>query len=409
MDPSVSIRDRTLDLIRPQAKIEAESRCSDRRASRRNIETGQDCATSLFQAKCGNSGEGGSRMSSALPAFSSRALAFASAFLLCFDASSQAADAFYQGKVLTIVSSSLAGSSYDLYARLLAQYLPKYIPGHPTTIVQSMPGANGLISSGYMYNAAPRDGTAIASGTSTLPTYPLLHPDIAKIDVTKLGWIGSVTKDSYVAYVWHAAPVQSYEEAKHTQLIVGGLTIGAPSVDLAVVSNALFGTKLRIVTGYEGENTISLAMERGEVQGSFGGNYSSIKSGQTDLLRDHKIKIILQHGFEKLPDLPDVPLFVDQAKTPEEHEILDFMLAPTEFNKPFYAPPGVPADRLDILRRAFENAVEDPAFVSAATQAHLEVREPLNGEQLTAEVAKVAATPPAVVERIRKILASFQQ
>ena len=338
-----------------------------------------------------------------------RRLALVMAFACAFSTGGGAADSFYQGKVLTIVSSSLAGSSYDLYARLLAQYLPKYIPGHPTAIVQNMPGANGLTSSGYMFNAAPRDGTMIATGTSTLPTYPLLHPDIAKIDVTKLAWIGSATQDSYVAYVWHAAPVQTFEEAKQKQMILGGLTFGAPSVDLAVISNALFGTKFKIVTGYEGENTIKLAMERGEVHGSFGGNYSSIKSGQTEALKNHDIKIFLQHGFAPLPDLPGVPMFLDQAKTPQQREILDFMLAPTEFNKPFYAPPGIPTDRLDILRRAFESAVKDPDLLAAAQQGRLEVRDPLNGEALTAAVAKVAATPPAVIGRIREILANFQQ
>ncbi|HWG04330.1 MAG TPA: hypothetical protein VG271_04885, partial [Beijerinckiaceae bacterium] len=338
-----------------------------------------------------------------------RMLALASLFVGSLGASGGSAADFYRGKVLTIVTSGLAGSSYDLYARLVAQFLPKYIPGHPTIIVQNMPGANGLTSSGYLYNAAPRDGTVIASATSTLPTYPLLHPDIAKIDVTKLAWIGSATKDSYVAYVWHAAPVQTYEDAKQKQMILGGLTLGAPSVDLAIISNALFGTKFKIVTGYEGENTIKLAMARGEVHGSFGANYSSVKSGQQAELQSGDIKIFLQHGFQPLPDLPGVPMFLDQAKTPEEREILDFMLAPTEFNKPFYAPPGIPADRLDMLRRAFDSAVKDPDFLAAAEKGHLEVRDPLNGEELTATVDKVAATPPAVIDRIKAILADFQQ
>jgi tripartite-type tricarboxylate transporter receptor subunit TctC len=348
-------------------------------------------------------------MSFTRSAFPLGKMALALALLGSLCASGEAADSFYQGKVLTIVSSSEAGSSYDLYSRLMAEYLPKYIPGHPTIIVQNMPGANGLVSAGYMYNVALRAGSVIADGTSMLPLYPSLHPDIAKIDVTKLDWIGSVTKDNYVAYVWHMAPAQSYEAAKQTQVILGGLAIGAPSVDLAVVSNALFGTKFRIVTGYQGENGIRLAMERGEVQGSFGGNYSSIKSGQGDLIRSGQIKIILQHGFEKLPDLPDVPMFIDQAKTPEEREILDFELAPTEFNKPYYAPPGIPADRLDMLRRAFDMTVKDPDFIAAATKANLGLRDPLTGEQLATEVAKVAATPPEVVERIKAILGSFQQ
>lgn len=189
-----------------------------------------------------------------------RKFGLASALLAAVAGKSAAANSFYQGKVLTLVCGCEAGSSYDLYSRLLAQYLPKYIPGHPMIVVQDMPGASGLVSANYMYKIAPHDGTMIASATSLLPIYPPMHPDMTNVDVTRFSWIGSVTKDNYVPYVWYTAPVQSYEEAKHTPLIVGGLTIGAPTVDLAVISNALFGTKFKIVSGYQGENAIKLAM-----------------------------------------------------------------------------------------------------------------------------------------------------
>jgi tripartite-type tricarboxylate transporter receptor subunit TctC len=321
----------------------------------------------------------------------------------------RAADSFYEGKVVTLVAGSPAGSIYDLYSRILAEYLPKYIPGHPTIVVENMPGANGALAAGHMYNIAARDGTVISGGIGSLPTYPLLHPEIAKFDVTKLSWIGSVTKDIYIAYVWHTAPIQSYEEAKQTPAIFGGIAIGAPSVDLAVVSNALFGTKFKVVTGYSADTMITLAMERGEVHGSFGSGYSGIVTGHADWLKNHTIKIILQLGLEKLADLPDVPLFYDQAKTPEDRETLHFLLAPQEFNKPFYAPPGVPADRLNILRRAFDSAVRDPDFLAAASKANISVTGPMSGEELTAAVADVASTPPALVDRVKKILANFSQ
>ena len=198
--------------------------------------------------------------------------------MLALPFGANAAEPFYDGKVLTLVVGGVAGASYDLYARLLAQFLPKYIPGQPTIVVEDMPGANGGVSAAYMFHKAPADGTMIAECVSNLPTFPLLHPEIAQFDATKFSWIGSITKDVYIAYVWHTAPIQSYEQAKETPVIMGGVLAGSASVQFAVVSNALFGTKFKIVPGYELESKIELAIERGEVQGSFGGVYSTMQN-----------------------------------------------------------------------------------------------------------------------------------
>jgi tripartite-type tricarboxylate transporter receptor subunit TctC len=321
----------------------------------------------------------------------------------------EAAGSFFAGKILTIVVGGEAGASYDLYARLIAEFLPNYIPDHPNVIVEDMPGANGGVSAAYMFNKAPADGTLIAECVSNLPTIPLLHPEIAKFDATKFSWIGSVTKDIYVGFVWHTAPIETYQQAKETPVIMGGVLAGAASVQLAIVSNALFGTKFKIVPGYGTENKIELAMERGEVQGSFGGVYSTIKTDHSDWLKDGTIRIIMQHGLEPLPELADVPLFIDQAKNADDRQMLQFLLGPQEFNKPFYAPPGVPPDRLDILRRAFDGAVRDPGFLAAAGKAHLSVNDPMNGEQLTAAVSAIASTPQPLVDRLKSIFANFAQ
>ena len=319
----------------------------------------------------------------------------------------EAAD-FYEGKVVTLVVGQPAGSSYDLYARVLAQFLPNHIPGRPTMVVDDMPGANGIVSVQYMINKAARDGTVIAGGVSTLTTYPQLHPDMARFDVNTLSWIGSVTKDIYVAYVWKTAPIQSYEEAKTKQAIFGGIAIGAPTVDLAVVSNALFGTKFKIVTGYVSQSAIELALERGEVQGSFGAGYAGFRASKADWLRDGKAKIILQHGLEKLPDLPDVPLFIDQAKTAEDRTAMEFVLTPQEFAKPYYAPPDIPPERLRMLRDAFDRTVADQDFLAAAAKAHIEVFRPRTGEDVAAAYTKVTNTPRPVIERIKTILENFE-
>ena len=188
---------------------------------------------------------------------------------------------------------------------------------------------------------------------------------------------------------------------------MGGVLAGSASVQLAVVSNALFGTKFKIVPGYELESKIELAIERGEVQGSFGSVYSTIKTDRSDWLREGKIRIILQHGLDKVPDLPDVPLFIDQAKTEQQRQLLQLLLLPQEFNKPFYAPPGLPAARLTLLRRAFDAAVRDPGFLAAAKKANVSVADPMSGEVLTAAVTRIASTPPAVVDQLKSILANF--
>ena len=335
-------------------------------------------------------------------------LVLALTFLVGGTVKNRAAEPFYTGKVVTILVGSAAGTIYDTYVRLFAQFLPDFLPGHPTMVVEDMPGANGDLSVRYLLGKAPQDGTFIASGVSVMPTRPLMHPDIATYDVNKLAWLGSITKDVYIAYVRRSAtPVQTYEEAKETQVVVGGIAIGAPTIDLAVVSNALFGTKFKIVSGYESESAVELAVDKGELQGSFAGGYSGIKAGHPDWFSENKVKIILQHGLTKLPDLADVPLFIDQAKKPEDREALELLLAPQEAAKPFYAAPGIPAERLDTLRRAFDATVKSPAFLAAAAKAHITVMNPMSGEELSRNIAKVTATPKAVVDRVKGILANY--
>jgi tripartite-type tricarboxylate transporter receptor subunit TctC len=328
------------------------------------------------------------------------------AFLLFFAPLHAQAKPFYEGKSLTIVVGSAAGSVYDAYTRILAAYMPKYLPGHPSIIVQDMPGAGGVTATYYMLNSAPRDGTVIASAISTIPTTPIVHPEMASYDPTKFSWIGSMTKDIFIAYVWRDAPIKSYEDAKRKQAILGALAVGNVSFDAPMVSNALFGTKFKLITGYDDQGSVRLALERGEIQGAFGAGYSSVKTSDADWLRDKKIRIILQLGFQKSPELADVPLLIDQAKTLEERQILTLLLTPQEFLKPYFAPPDVPRERLAQLRRAFDQALKDPGLLGAAANAHLQILDPMTGEKLAETVATLNSTPKPAVERVRQILAA---
>ncbi len=314
---------------------------------------------------------------------------------------------FYTGKLVTLLVGSGAGTGYDSYARLLARFLPQHISGRPSVVVQNMPGVSGLKAASYMHNSAPADGTTIALTQSNLPTAPLLTPKAARFDVNRFSWIGSVTKDTYVSYLWHTAPAKTYGDAKKMDVVLGGIAIGSPSVNLAIISNNFFGTRFKIVSGYSSTREMNLAIESGEIQGTFVNTYSALKSAKPDWINDKKIRVILQHGFRPLRDFPDVPLFIEQTATQHQRQALEFVLAPQEYAKPVYGPPSMPADRLTVLRRAFDATIRDSAFLNAAAQAGVDVVDPMTGEELSAVVARVSSTPHSVVEELDRMIADY--
>ncbi len=272
-----------------------------------------------------------------------------------------------------------------------------------------MAGAGGLTATNYMANIAARDGSVIASVDSNIPTSQiLLAPVGVHFDANQISWIGSITKDIFVGYVWHDAEVQSFEDAKTKVAIMGGQGVGAATIDFAIVSNALLGTKFKIVTGYDSSSATKLAMERGELDGTFANGWTSLKVDQKDWLADRKIKVIIQDGFTRNRDLPDVPLLIDQAKNDADRQLLELLLARQETNKPYLAPPGIPQDRLMALRAAFDAAVSDPSFRAAAEKANLTVDSPMTGAELTTLVARLMATPPEIPRRIGAIFKAFQ-
>ena len=335
---------------------------------------------------------------------------FAALAILAIASSARAADPdpdFYKGKQIRLIVTGGAGAVYDTYARILAEHLPKYIPGNPTIIVQNNPAASGIVATNFLYSAAPRDGTVIVTALSSIPTAPLFSPDAAKFDVTKFSWIGSITSDPFVGYVWHTAPIRTYEEAKSVEATMGGNALGGAGVDMVLLSNRFFGTKFKLITGYKDSVETKLAIERGEVDGTFANAWGDLKTTRYEWIKEGKVRVIVQHGLKKHRELPDVPLFMDQAKTAADRQALEAMLARQEFSKPYFTAPEVPADRVALLRRAFDATLKDPEFLAAAAKARLDVDGPMTGEELAAMVAKVAATPSAVVERIQKVFEEF--
>ncbi len=321
-------------------------------------------------------------------------------------APSQAED-FYKGKTISLIVSG--AGTFDTWARMIARHMPKHIPGEPVMVVKSMQGAAGLKAANYMYNVAPRDGTEIAGVHGQVPTLPLFNREGVQYDPTKFEWIGNVTRGLYIAYAWNTSPVQSMEDLMQREMIVGGQSVGAIPVDVAIFANAMIGTKLKIVTGYPGAVDAKLAVLRGELNGEFGTLLTTIRASNPEWFTKKLIRVIAQFGTTKHRDLPDAPLLLDYVKNPADYAALDLYLSRQATDKPYLAPPGVPADRLAILRNAFTAAVNDPAFAAEASKLGVEVDTPLTGEQVAAFVRKAVATPPGAATRISEILNGFSK
>jgi tripartite-type tricarboxylate transporter receptor subunit TctC len=335
-----------------------------------------------------------------------RLFAFACAALAAASATSAHSADFYAGKQIRLAVSTAPGGGYDTYARALAPFLARHIPGQPSIIVENMPGASGVKVASFLSTVAPRDGTVIGGTHSEAIVAPLTMPNAARYDANAFSWLGSLTSDPFIGYVWHTTPIYKFEDLRDHEIIMGATSAGDPSINFAHLAKALFGLKLKIVSGYNSSVDLRLAMARGETQGAFAHTWGSIKSGISDWLRDGKVRLIIQHGIRRLPELAELPLFGDFAQTDDERQMIAFMVSRAEAAKPYLAPPGIPAERLDILRRAFDAAVADPGFREVAAKTRLSLDNPMTGEQLGEFVAKISQTPPELIDRINKTMAA---
>ncbi|MEA2986147.1 MAG: hypothetical protein QOD94_2401 [Alphaproteobacteria bacterium] len=309
---------------------------------------------------------------------------------------------FYQGKTVRMIVGVAVGSGYDINARALARHLSEHIPGKPTIIVQNQPGAGSITMTNQLYNTGPFDGTVIGAAFGGMPTAPLLTPEGVKFDPNKLNWLGSTNRETHVTYLWNTAPANSLEDIKKQQIVVGAQAPGTTQYDFPVMANAIFGTKFKIVKGYGGTPQIHLAMERGEVEGNGASALTTLKALNADWIKDKKVKIIAQWALRPNPELPNVPSVLDLAKNDKDKAALLLVLARLDFGRPFFLPPNVPADRVEALRKAFDDTMKDPAFLAEAEKLKLDI-DPLNGKQVSELVAHVLATPKDVVERVRDI------
>jgi len=330
--------------------------------------------------------------------------AVAAAVLTLNHAAFAAVADFYRGKTLSLVISTTTGTSYDLMGRTLARHLPKYIPGNPGIIVQNMPGAGGLTAANYLYRVAPRDGTVLAGLQGTLPFDPLLGIKEAKFDATKFNWLGSASAEVCLQIVRAEAHVDGIDDLKSRDVVVGASGNASQPAYFARLLNQVLGTRFKIVLGYPGQNDVFLAMERGEVDGHTCVYYSALVATRPAWLKDHKVKVLLQSGPEKEPEVGDVPFALDLVRNPEDKLLMNAAFAPLALGRPYAMPPDVPADRVEAMRKAMAAVMKDETFAHEIKALNLQIHGPRTGAQVQSLVASTNALSPRVMSRLQKLV-----
>jgi tripartite-type tricarboxylate transporter receptor subunit TctC len=314
---------------------------------------------------------------------------------------------FYAGKKIDLIIGYTPGGTYDLYARLLARHMSKYIPGNPVIVPRNMPGGGSRVAATWVYEVAPRDGTVLATADQSLSVEQAMGDPQLRVDTTKLIYIGNPIAGNNTTVSWHTSGVKTIADAMRVELPVGA-TGASTSSQYPRAMNALLGTRFKVILGYPGTNDINLAMERGEVAGKGSDSWTAWKSTRPDWLRDHKINVLVQIGLTKEPDLPDVPLMTDLAKTDEDRAILKLLSVSGAIGRPIFTAPGVPPERVQALREAFDKAVKDPVLLDEAQAGKMDIN-PVSGEELQSLVAEIVATPKPVGDRLREIIGGAEQ
>jgi len=307
---------------------------------------------------------------------------------------------FFKDKRINVVVGVSAGGTYDWYARLFADHVTKYIPGHPSAIVTNLPGGGGVKAMNYLANAAPKDGTVLCMPEQGIPIAKALTGDPnLKFDVAEINWIGTVSASHYVFAIWATRPVKTIWDARKVEVPMSSTGKNSTTSIYPLLANYALGTKFKPVLGYKGAGDMNLAIEQGETWGR-GGTWESFSTMTAHWIAAKKIVFVLQIATQKNPELPDVPLLVDLVKDPAKKPIVEFLSVPSQVGRSIGAPPKVPAERVAALRKAFNETMKDKALLDEAKKHKLRITGE-SGEQLQTLMVKVEKTPPDMVERIR--------
>jgi tripartite-type tricarboxylate transporter receptor subunit TctC len=309
---------------------------------------------------------------------------------------------FYRGKTISLYVGFPPGGGYDLYARVFAPYFTRHIPGNPPIVIKSMLGGSGMKAAGYMSTVTPQDGTSLGVFIDALTLGKVLGGP-GEFDPVKLVWIGRIVSTATVSVVWHTAPVQTIEEAKHRELLMAGTVASNTSSFIPTALNDLIGTKIKVILGFRGSPDQALAMMRGEAESIGGMAWEAIQTNHPDWLTEKKIRILYAQGAHRIAELPNDPALLDLAVDERSRQILGLLGSGPDIGRTVVAEPGIPPERADALRRAFMATMQDPEFVADIAKRHLTI-EPMSGEEVQQMVRTVAATPKELVDQAKRYL-----
>jgi tripartite-type tricarboxylate transporter receptor subunit TctC len=328
------------------------------------------------------------------------------AAVICAFASPLAAqtpEEFYGRKPIRMLVGFGPGTGNDLYMRVVARHFGKHIPGHPVIVPENMPGAASLGMINYLYNAAARDGSVIGMPSRNLLTEPLFGNPQARFKASEFSWLGSLSRDTALCFTWHTSGIRTLEDAKRQEVLVGSTGQASNSFFFPHLLNGLFGTRFKPIIGYPDSGAIGIAMERGELQGYCSFTLAAIRSARPQWLADREINVLVQMTLRPHPDLPGIPAITDLVTDPATRRLIALVLEDQEMGRPLAGPPGMPPDRVQALRAAFETLLSDKDFLADARKSGVDVDGPLSGEAVARIVNELYATPPDIIERVKAL------
>jgi tripartite-type tricarboxylate transporter receptor subunit TctC len=312
-------------------------------------------------------------------------------------AQSEPVEDFYRGRAVNIIIGYAVGGGYDTYARLLGRHIGRHIPGNPTIVPQNMPGAGGLKATQYLFNVAPKDGSVIGTVARGQPLAPLLLGD-KSFDAMKLTYVGSVTDEASLCLSWSTSKARTFKNLLSQETLFGGEGQGADPDMFATAINRIFGTKIKIITGYHSTRELTLGMERGEIEGVCGISASTLVSQQPEWVKGETVHLLAQMATRPDERFRGVPLFTDFAANDEQRQVIKLIIAGQAIARPFFGPPGIPEDRKAALRAAFDQTMQDPEFLADAKNGKLDIH-PMAGAEMEAFLRELYALPPSLVEK----------
>ena len=315
-----------------------------------------------------------------------------------------AADDFFAGKTILLSTHSTPGAGYDTYLRLLSRHMGKYIAGHPGLVVINQPGAGGLLAVNHAAKAAPQDGTFLTLVSQGILVIEATGGKGLQVSLGKFKWLGNFSQSNNVTVTWVTSNVKTLQDAMRREVVVGATGAGSATVVGPTLYNSLLGTRFKIIQGYSGSGQINLAMERGELDGHANSTWTSLQAMLANEVRDGKVNVLIQTGLRKETELPDVPLLSDLVRgDPKKETIAGFLSLAGAIARPLAAPPGVPDERVEMLRRAFAATMKDPEVLAEARAQRSDV-EPMTGEETAAAIARLLATPKSVIADVQAAL-----